>query len=232
MFDAIARRYDLLNRVLSLGLDQRWRRQTAQALPLAAGARVLDVATGTGDLALAILRREPGARVEGLDPSPRMLELARRKVGAARAAESIRLGEGEAAQIPFPDDSFDAVCMAFGMRNLADRKRALAEMARVTKPGGRVAVLELIEPTRGALAPLARFHIRRLVPLIGGRLSGPREYDYLQRSIAAFPEPESFAAEMREAGLEVLEWRRLSLGVCGLFVARPATRTGTEKGTP
>jgi demethylmenaquinone methyltransferase / 2-methoxy-6-polyprenyl-1,4-benzoquinol methylase len=229
MFDRIARRYDLLNRVLSLGLDQRWRRLTVAALQLQPGHRVLDLATGTGDLALAMLSGCPGASVVGLDPSPQMLAHARAKairrgvrveMNAAGGPGGLALGVGEAEHLPFADRSFDAVAIAFGLRNVPDREGALAEMARVTRPGGRIAILELGEPRGPVLGRLARLHIHVLVPRLGALLSGAREYRYLEKSIAAFPPPDVVAAMMERSGVEPLEARPLTLGVCHLFVGR------------
>lgn len=224
MFDRIARRYDMLNRVLSLGMDRRWRRRTAQALALehadGADARVLDLATGTGDLALAILRRWPRARVVGLDPSPAMLDLARDKGERRGLGEQLSFGQGVAEELSFDDGSFEAVTIAFGLRNVPDRERALAEMARVTRAGGRVCVLELGEPTGRVLGPLARFHVHRVVPRLGALLSGAREYRYLERSIAAFPPPHVVMDMMARSGLEPLDVQRLGFGACHLFVGK------------
>lgn len=218
MFDGIAARYDFVNRVISLGIDQSWRRKTVRALELGKDARVLDLATGTGDLALLIAGSVPDSRVVGLDPSRNMLDIAREKVAAAGLAERIELVEGDAEALPFPDASFDGVSIAFGIRNVPDRARALAEMARVTRPGGRVAVLELSEPRGGILAPLARFHVHTVVPWMGALLSGAKEYRYLQRSIAAFPPAEEFAAMMETAGLRARAVEPLTFGVCHLYV--------------
>jgi demethylmenaquinone methyltransferase / 2-methoxy-6-polyprenyl-1,4-benzoquinol methylase len=224
MFDAIAGRYDLLNRVMSLGVDRGWRRRTVEALALGGreGVRVLDLATGTGDLALEVLSRHDAAEVVGLDPSREMMRVAERKAGEHGVAARLRLVEGDAERLPFPDASFDAICMAFGIRNVPDRPRALREMARVARPGAKVAILELSEPRSGALAGLARVHIRHVVPRLGALLSGASEYRYLQRSVAAFPPPEEFAQVMRGAGLEVCDVRPLTFGVCCLYVAVPA----------
>jgi demethylmenaquinone methyltransferase / 2-methoxy-6-polyprenyl-1,4-benzoquinol methylase len=220
MFDAIAGRYDRLNRILSLGVDQRWRRKTVAALELAPGARILDVATGTADLALEMVRQVPSSFVVGIDPSRAMLGVGREKVAAAGLEGSIRLEAGEAQQLPFDDDSFDGAAIAFGIRNVPDRFQGLREMARVTRPGGRVAVLELSEPRGGILAPMARFHVHTLVPLIGSLVSGSRQYRYLQQSIAAFPPAPEFARLMAGAGLNVLRVEALTFGVCHLFVAQ------------
>jgi demethylmenaquinone methyltransferase / 2-methoxy-6-polyprenyl-1,4-benzoquinol methylase len=220
MFDRIARRYDLLNRMMSFGVDRRWRKRTVRSLALPdAPSRVLDVATGTGDLAIDIARRHPRADVVGVDPSAQMIAVGDRKV--ARFDGRVRLEAGDAQGLAFPDASFDAVTIAFGIRNVPDRALGLREMARVCKPGGRVAILELGEPRRGVIAPLARFHIRQVVPRVGALLSGSREYRYLQASIAAFPPPDAFAAMMTAAGLDVLEVVPLTFGVCTLFVGTP-----------
>lgn len=216
MFDAIAPRYDLVNRLISLGRDQAWRRATVRALDLSPGAVVLDLATGTGDLALMIAREHPGVTVIGTDPSRGMLDLAVDKARARSAEVSFAIGDAQA--IDREDASVDAITMAFGIRNVPDRPRALREMARVLKPGGRAAILELGEPRSGALASLARLHIHTIVPRIGGLLSGAREYGYLQRSIAAFPPPEVFAAMMEEAGFTMRAIEPMTLGSVVLFV--------------
>ena len=221
MFDQIAGRYDLLNRLMSMGIDQSWRRKTVAALKLPAGARVLDLATGTGDLALMIARLHPDAQVVGSDPSNGMLEIGVDKVERSGLADRVRLELGDAQALPYEDDCFDGCCIAFGIRNVPDRSAALAEMARVTKPSGRVAVLELGEPSVGWLSPLARFHVRTVIPRLGGMLSGSREYRYLQESIAAFPPAQEFVDQMEAAGLTVLEARPLTFGACTLFVAQP-----------
>jgi demethylmenaquinone methyltransferase / 2-methoxy-6-polyprenyl-1,4-benzoquinol methylase len=220
MFDRIARRYDFVNRVISLGLDQRWRRRTVAALHLGDKPRVLDLATGTGDLAIAIARARPGATVIGLDPSTEMLARAGAKV-ARRGLTQIELVVGDAQALPYADCEMDAATIAFGIRNVPDRAAALREMARVVRPGGRIAILELGEPRSGVLGRAARFHTRHVVPRLGALLSGAREYAYLQRSIAAFPPAEEFAELMRSCGLHVIEIVPLSFGACSLFVATP-----------
>jgi demethylmenaquinone methyltransferase/2-methoxy-6-polyprenyl-1,4-benzoquinol methylase len=224
MFDQISTRYDLLNRLLSLGIDQRWRRRTVDALEPRPGHRLLDVATGTADLALMAARRHPGVRVDGVDPSPNMLAVGRRKVAAARLDGAVALREGRAEDLPWPTGTFDAAMIAFGIRNVPDRERGLAEMTRVTRTGGRVAVLELVEPRRGPLAPAARLWVHHAVPALGGLLSGAPEYRYLQRSMAAFPPPEQFLDVMRAAGLRDLTIHRLGLGTCALLVGRVPPR--------
>lgn len=214
MFDRIAARYDLLNRLMSLGADRRWRRRTVQSLDLRAGARVLDVATGTGDLLLALSRAAGQVRACGLDPSGGMLRQARRKQDGVAC-----LVGGDAQALPFPAAAFDAVTIAFGIRNVPDRSRALLEMRRVTRPGGRIAVLELVEP-RGALGLFARPWVHHVVPRLGAFLSGAKEYRYLQQSIAAFPSPREFADVMTRAGLDVVTVRPMTLGAVCLWVGR------------
>ncbi len=226
MFDAIAERYDLLNRILSLGVDQGWRRRTVRALALPAGGRALDLATGTADLAIQIARHYPEAHVVGVDPSRRMLEVGRRKLAGAGLEDRVTLEDGDAERLRFEDASFDGVSIAFGIRNVPDRDAALREMARVTRPRGRVVVLELSEPRGGVMGALARFHVHSVVPALGAMLSGASEYRYLQRSIAAFPPAEAFAERMRAAGLDVLEAVPLTFGVAHLYVAEPRRAAG------
>jgi demethylmenaquinone methyltransferase / 2-methoxy-6-polyprenyl-1,4-benzoquinol methylase len=224
MFDAIAPRYDLLNRLLSLGIDQRWRRLLVERLELQPGALVLDHATGTADLAILIARSAPGIRVVGVDPSSEMLRVGRVKVEAAGLGERVTLQTGSAEDLSsFADGSVDAVSMAFGIRNVPDRRRALRELARVTKAGGRIAILELSEPRNGILGPLARLHVHQIVPWVGGLLSGAREYRYLQKSIAAFPPPSEFARLMEGSGMRVQSVEPLTFGACHLYVGTPLT---------
>jgi demethylmenaquinone methyltransferase / 2-methoxy-6-polyprenyl-1,4-benzoquinol methylase len=235
MFDKIAARYDTLNRVLSLGLDQRWRRRVVRALGLDAKRRhttqgewygekprVLDVATGTGDLAIEIARACPGATVIGLDPSPGMLGVAQRKLAKRELTDRVSLVVGDAQALPQANCEIDAATIAFGIRNVPDRGKALRELARVVRPGGRIAVLELNEPReKGLFAAAARIHTHHVVPRLGAWLSGAREYKYLQASVAAFPPPSEFADLMRASGLAVLEVTPLTFGVCTLYVATP-----------
>ncbi|HEY0190102.1 MAG TPA: bifunctional demethylmenaquinone methyltransferase/2-methoxy-6-polyprenyl-1,4-benzoquinol methylase UbiE [Kofleriaceae bacterium] len=222
MFDRIAARYDAMNRVLSFGLDKGWRKRTVRALALGASPRVLDLATGTGDLAIDIARRHPDATVIGLDPSREMLAVGERKLAKRRLRDRVTMVQGDAQALPYADDEMDAITIAFGIRNVPDRPKALREMARVVKAGGRIAILELGEPRHGLLAGAARFHTRHVVPRLGALLSGAREYRYLQKSIAAFPPAEEFAAIMERAGLRMLEVVPLTFGACTLYVATPS----------
>jgi len=221
MFDPIAPRYDLLNRVISFGLDQGWRRQLVASLGVRGTARVLDLATGTADVAITIAQTHPGATVVGVDPSTGMMDVGRRKLAALGLAGRVTLEVGDAQHLPHPDGSFDGVTIAFGIRNVPDRAQALREMRRVTRAGGRVGILELTEPTSGLLAALARVHVHYGVPAIGAILSGPKQYAYLRRSIAAFPSAEKFSAMMQEAGLRIVAVERFGFGAAHLFVGEP-----------
>jgi demethylmenaquinone methyltransferase/2-methoxy-6-polyprenyl-1,4-benzoquinol methylase len=222
MFDRIAARYDLLNRVLSLGIDQRWRRQTVAALELRSGMHILDLATGTGDLAVMLARDVARPTVLGADPSLGMLRLAALKAVRAGVAEQVRFSIADGQALPFPPHSFDAACMAFGIRNVPDRPLALRELARVLRPGGRLAILELCEPNSGLTGSMGRLYVRKIVPRIGAWLSGAREYRYLQESIARFPSPPEFCSLMEAAGFQSVESRLLAFGACCLFVGATA----------
>ena len=219
MFDQIARRYDLMNRLISLGLDQSWRRQLVESLGPCDGP-LLDVATGTADVALAVAKAYPDRRVTGLDPSVNMLEVGRTKVQKRGWDARIELVEGDAQAMDFADDQFAGCCISFGIRNVPDRLQGLKEMARVTRPGGVVSILELGEPRRGLLAPFARFHVHTVVPTLGALLSGSKEYAYLARSIAAFPAPEDFADMMRAAGLVDVSVTPMSWDAAHLYIGR------------
>ncbi|MEM1025388.1 MAG: bifunctional demethylmenaquinone methyltransferase/2-methoxy-6-polyprenyl-1,4-benzoquinol methylase UbiE [Myxococcota bacterium] len=220
MFDGIARKYDLLNRINSLGMDKGWRRRTIAALEPEPGQRFLDLATGTADLAMELAERHRECQVEGLDPSVNMLEVGRAKVAREAWKDRVRLVEGDAQALGYPDESFDGVMMAFGIRNVPDRAAALKEMVRVLKPGGRAAILELSEPRNGALAWFARQHVRFVVPLTGALVSGPSEYKYLRTSIEAFPRPEDFLHMMEACGFKDTRFEPFTFGACVLYVGR------------
>ncbi len=220
MFDGIAERYDLLNRLISLGIDQRWRRLTVDALQLGDNAQVLDLATGTGDLALLTARRHPTAHITGLDPSTRMMEVGMRKVTARGLTGRIEMVAGDAQELPFESDRFDGITMGFGIRNVPLRDQALREMARVTRHGGRIAILELSEPRSGLMGQVARFHMHQVVPWLGAALSGEREYRYLPQSIRAFPSADAFGELMTSCGLHVERIQPFTFGVCHLYVGR------------
>jgi demethylmenaquinone methyltransferase / 2-methoxy-6-polyprenyl-1,4-benzoquinol methylase len=221
MFDRIATRYDLLNRVMSLGLDSGWRTRAVEALELREGHRILDLATGTADLAICVARRHPTIQVTGLDPSQRMLDVGHRKLSRLGLGNRVSLVVGDAQALDCADRSFDGLCMAFGIRNVPDRLAALREMARVVRPTGRISLLELSEPGDGWFAGPARWYVHRVVPFMGALLSGANEYQYLQRSIRAFPPADEFCRLMTDAGLDVIRVERLGFGACHLYVASP-----------
>lgn len=222
MFDAIAGRYDLLNRVNSLGLDLGWRRRAIEALALEPGHRLLDLATGTGDLVIAAAARTRDVEIQGLDPSRAMIAIARHKIARRALDRRIQLEIGDARNLPYPDRAFDRVSIAFGIRNIPERIRVLDEVRRVLRPAGRLVVLELSSPRSGAAAALARMYIQHVVPLVGAFLSLGDAYRHLERSIAAFPGRAAFVAEMRSAGFEVLHVDELTFGVATLFVGELA----------
>lgn len=214
MFDRIAGRYDLLNRLMSLGLDQAWRRKLCRLVRAPQNARLLDLATGTADVALLLARIWPDAHVVGSDPSPGMLAVGRTKVTRDALDARVSLEEGDAQSLPFADGSFNGVTMAFGIRNVPDRLAALREMHRVTRAGGRVCILELAEPDN----VFARLHVHHIVPRLGAFISGAREYRYLQTSIEAFPPPVAFCELMNAAGFQETEVHRLAFGAAHIFV--------------
>jgi demethylmenaquinone methyltransferase / 2-methoxy-6-polyprenyl-1,4-benzoquinol methylase len=218
MFDRIAWRYDMLNRLLSFGMDTLWRRRLVDNLQVRGNMRVLDIATGTGDVALAIAKRSAGVFVTGVDPSTRMLALGQQKINERGLEKRIHLVEGDALALPFSAHRFDACSMAFGIRNVADRAHCLREMIRVTRSGGRIAILELGEPSGSFFSPLARIHVHYLLPLLGRLLVGGEEYNYLQQSMAAFPPPKQFLQSMQEAGLAQVQLTRFAFGAANLFV--------------
>ncbi|HEX6700798.1 MAG TPA: class I SAM-dependent methyltransferase [Gaiellaceae bacterium] len=212
MFDRIAPVYDAMNRVMTAGLDRRWRALTAAAV-VRAGDRVLDGCCGTGDLALAALER--GGRVTGLDFSEPMLERARRK---SAAIEWVR---GDLLELPFEDASFDAATVGFGVRNLADLERGLLELHRVLRQDGRLGILEITTP-RGPLRHFYRLWFDRLVPLLGKALPGGSAYTYLPASVRRFPDAESLAALLDDAGFRAIRYRFLAGGIVALHTAEAA----------
>lgn len=221
MFGRIAGKYDLLNHLLSGNTDRRWRRRVAKGLgpALGPGSRVLDVACGTGDLAFAIQEAVPGARVVGVDFCRPMLELASGKSSAS--ARPIPFVEGDALTLPFADCSFDAVSIGFGLRNLAGVEDGLRELCRVLRPGGAVAILEFSKPVVPGFSALFQFYFTRLLPLVGGIVSGSRvAYEYLPDSVSKFPDQERLAGMMRAAGFEDVAFENLTGGVAAIHTGR------------
>jgi demethylmenaquinone methyltransferase / 2-methoxy-6-polyprenyl-1,4-benzoquinol methylase len=221
MFSGISSRYDLMNHLMTAGLDRRWRRLAAAQTGLAPGARVLDACCGTGDLAFTLAAMYPSSEVTGLDFTEAMLAQARRKCVAQmrRRAPAPRFVRGDVLALPFADDEFAAVTVGWGVRNVPDVPRAFAEMKRVTRPGGRVVCLESTQPPEGPGGRLQLLWMGRMVPLLGRLVTGdPRAYAYLPASVEAFPRAEELAAIMSRAGLERVRYRRFGFGAVAMHV--------------
>jgi len=218
MFDRIAKVYDLLNTVMTAGLHHRWRERAADLARVGSGARVLDVATGTSDLAIELARRvAPGGEVVGSDFSEAMLARARVKAKPTAAAE-LRFEWGDALELPYADGTFDAATVGFGARNFSDLARGLAEMVRVVRPGGRVVVLEFTSPTRAPLSIFYSLWFDRVVPLLGRVAGDPDAYSYLPDSVKRFPAPAGLAAELQRAGLHEISYLLTAGGIVVIHV--------------
>jgi demethylmenaquinone methyltransferase/2-methoxy-6-polyprenyl-1,4-benzoquinol methylase len=222
MFDAIAGRYDLLNHVLSVGLDRRWRTRAIRSLQLTGRERVLDLCAGTGDLAIAAARAQPSAaRVVGVDFSGEMLRVGGRKLRTQRLDDRVAMVQGDAACIPLGASSVDAVTIGFGIRNVQNMDAACAELYRVLKPGGRLAILEFAVPTMPVFGALYGWYVNRVLPRIGRALSrSDSAYAYLPASISAFAMPDEFVKILRRAGFSAISPIRLMLGSVILYTAR------------
>ncbi len=220
MFDAIAPRYDLLNRVLSFGIDRLWRRQAIAMLRPERPRRILDVATGTADLAIEALRLGP-EEVVGVDLSAEMLRYGRRKLAARGLEGRIRLEQADSEQLPFPDAAFDAATVAFGVRNFENLEAGLSEIRRTLRPGGALVVLEFSRPRRFPVKQAYAFYSRRVLPRIGGAISrDDGAYRYLPESVAAFPDGEDFLARMQACGFADTRVRALTFGIASLYFGR------------
>ena len=217
MFNRISGRYDFLNRFLSLGIDRNWRKVLVSKLSAFNPSLVLDVATGTADLAIAIAKANPQTKVHGMDIAAGMLEIGRSKTDKEGISSRVVLETGDAEALPYPDGMFDAATVAFGARNFEDLSKGIREMGRVLKPGGHIWVLEFSQP-KGWFRPLFLLYFRYYLPLVGRLTSrDPHAYAYLFESVQAFPEGQSFLDILRSNGFERVEWTPLTFGTCSIY---------------
>lgn len=217
MFNNIAGKYDFLNHFLSAGVDAWWRKKAVNELQDANPEMILDVATGTGDLALEAMRLKP-RKIIGVDISEGMLEIARRKISSRGLEQVFEVQLGDSEQLPFPADSFDAVMVAFGVRNFEDLGKGLADMRRVLKPNGKLVVLEFSHPKKFPVKQLYRFYSFRILPFWGRLFSRDRRaYTYLPESVAAFPDGREFTSIMEKAGYKETKHRSLTFGICSIY---------------
>lgn len=219
MFDTIAPRYDLLNRLLSMGIDRRWRTFAVGKIRTSPGGEVLDIATGTGDIALEIARQtQPDVAIVGADISSEMVEIGRQKVAASPYAGRISFEIAPCEALPFPDSRFDSVTIAFGIRNVVDRQKGLSEMHRILKHGGRVVILEFSMPSSPLFEKLYRFYFLSILPKVGGLLSKQSAYQYLPDSVLEFPSREEFKGMMARAGFRNITHHDLTFGISTVYV--------------
>ena len=219
MFDRIAPRYDLLNRLLSLGIDRRWRRFAVRQLSIPYGGKVLDIATGTGDVALEIARQtDPSVKIVGSDFTQGMLVLGRDKIADSPFRGRIQLVNAPCESMPHPANIFDGITIAFGIRNVVDRQQGLTEMARVLKPGGRAVILEFATPRNAIFRAIYFFYFLRVLPWFGGLLSQKSAYQYLPDSVLEFPDREAFSNMMEDAGFKDVRVYDLTGGIAAVHV--------------
>ncbi|HIJ96288.1 MAG TPA: bifunctional demethylmenaquinone methyltransferase/2-methoxy-6-polyprenyl-1,4-benzoquinol methylase UbiE [Desulfuromonadales bacterium] len=219
MFGAIAPRYDFLNRLLSFGIDRRWRKKAVRLLKYRPDARILDVATGTGDVALEIARTTPTTvKITGADFCKEMVDRGRDKVAASPYADRIDFKVAPCEDLPFASDTFDSITIAFGIRNVVDRKLGLAEMWRVLRPGGRMLILEFSTPRSAFFRQIYYFYFRRLLPVVGGLFSRYNAYKYLPDSVLEFPSQEEFSRMISDAGFRNIHLHELTFGIATIYV--------------
>ena len=217
MFNGIAPKYDLLNHLLSMGIDKSWRRKAMRELEGGRRRTVLDIACGTGDFSIEALRHGV-ERVVGADISENMLAVAREKAREKGLEDRLEFRYGDSENLDFEDGTFDAVTVAFGVRNFEHLERGLAEMCRVLRPGGKVVVLEFSTPERFPMKQLYRFYFKQILPRVGGFVSGDRKaYEYLPASVFAFPQGDRFLQIMRSCGYKNVAQRRLTFGIASLY---------------
>lgn len=217
MFDTIAPRYDLLNRFLSLGIDKGWRRKALNQLKALKPQLLLDVATGTGDVAIMAAKQLQPKKIIGIDISEGMLEGGRKKIENKGLATTIELQSGDSETINFPDNTFDAVTVAFGVRNFENLELGLSEIKRVLKPGGRLVVLEFSKPWLPGFSSICKWYIGKLSPAVAGTISNKQAYQYLNNSINAFPEGKDFLAVLIKTGFKHTQCKPLTFGICSIY---------------
>lgn len=220
MFDNIAPAYDFMNRAMTFGIDKLWRRKAVKLVKAEHPARILDVASGTGDLAILMARTMPSASVLGVDISEGMLGLGTRKVAEAGLSDRVTFSVADCLQLPLADDSFDCVTVAYGVRNFQNLLNGYKEMYRVTRDGGMLCVIELSTPDSPFVRPLYRFYTKCMIPAVGRLISKDvRAYSYLPESIAAVPKGDDMLQLISEAGFHVPRFRPLTFGVCTIYTA-------------
>ncbi len=220
MFDDISPRYDLLNRLLSMGVDKGWRKELIKQLAKESPKTILDIATGTADLAIAEAKLNP-ERITGVDISEGMLAMGREKVSKLALDTVITLETGDSENLKYADNSFDAVTVAFGVRNFENLKKGLKEMNRVLKPGGKAMILEFSQPRYFPFKQIYFFYFRTVLPIVGKLVSGhSKAYTYLPESVASFPFGKEFAGIMEEAGFKEISFKALTFGICTLYIGK------------
>lgn len=218
MFDHIAKRYDFLNRFLSLGIDQGWRRKAIANFGQQKIDHLLDIATGTADMALMAYKTIKPKRITGIDISEGMMQYGRIKIADKGLSDQIQLITGDSTAIPFEDQSFDAVMVAFGVRNFANLEKGLSEIYRVLKPGCKLVILEFSQPSSFWFKPIYQFYMNWIIPTIGKLFSGNRAaYQYLNDSVIAFPEGNTFLKIFEQAGFKQVIQKKLTLGICSIY---------------
>ena len=219
MFNSIAAKYDFLNHFLSLGIDKLWRRRLVKQLAKSNPRQVLDIATGTGDLAIQLAKHHKSVSITGVDISENMLSIGREKILKRKLEGRINLKQANSMSLPFADSEFDAAMVAFGVRNFEDLSKGITEIHRVLKAGGNLYVLEFSIPSRFPMRNLYRFYFRKVLPFVGGIVSGSKSaYTYLPESVFAFPEKEKFVEIMANAGFKNCSYKRLTFGVASIYI--------------
>lgn len=220
MFNAISKQYDFLNRILSVGIDINWRNKTVRQVKNSGAKKILDVATGTADLAISLSKKIPNSSITGIDISSGMLEVGNKKIKQKKVSNNVNLVLGDGESLPFDNNSFDAVTVAFGVRNFENLEKGLMEMVRVLKPGGILAILEFSKPKSAPFKQIYFLYFKYILPALGRWISkDPSAYSYLPASVEAFPYGNNFLDKLKNAKLERLKIRSLTFGIASLYTA-------------